>query len=122
MFKKCLIGVADPFIARLIIRFVERMGYEVILAPLSDCLVDLVESKQPGSIILDVDLPGSVSSEQVIQDLQNSANGSHIPIVLCSWLNNDEAHHKYGNVSGYIQKSNVHYEELRDLLNASLGG
>jgi CheY-like chemotaxis protein len=116
MHKMCVIGEADPFIARLLQRFAEESGLKTMCAKNGRELVDLVEQEKPGLIIVDVELPGTIRGWQAIIALRESSEFSHLPVITCSWLQAVEAQALVGEVSGHLQKPELHFKDFVTVL------
>lgn len=109
MQKLCVIGEADPFIARLLQRFAEESGLETSYAKNGRELYDLVEREEPQLVIVDVELPGTIRGWQAIRALREQSRFSHLPVITCSWLQAAEARSLAGEVSGHLQKPELHF-------------
>ena len=57
MTATCLVGEADPFLARLLERFGEASGLTMVRAKAGQDLLLLARSLRPDVIIVDVELP-----------------------------------------------------------------
>lgn len=112
MQKMCVIGEADPFIARLLQRFAEEGGLKTSCAKNGRELVNLVEQQKPQLIIVDVELPGTIRGWQAIIVLRERSEFSHLPVITCSWLQAQEAQALVGEVSGHLQKPELHYKDF----------
>ena len=88
--RSCVIGEADPFLARLLERFVKKSGLRTKRAQTGEALLDLVEREKPALIILEPQLPGKVKGWEAYQQLKVEPETCHIPVIICSWLNEDE--------------------------------
>ena len=88
--RSCVIGEADPFLARLLERFVKKSGLRTKRAQTGEALLDLVEREKPALIILEPQLPGKVKGWEAYQQLKVEPETCHIPMIICSWLNEDE--------------------------------
>jgi DNA-binding response OmpR family regulator len=112
MRKKCVIGEADPFIARLLQRFAEESGLKPMCAKNGREVVDLVKQEKPQLIIVDVELPGTIRGWQAIVALRENAEFSDLPVITCSWLQAQEAQSLVGEVSGHLQKPDLHFKDF----------
>ena len=112
MQKKCVIGEADPFIARLLQRFVEESGLKPMCAKNGREVVNLVRQEKPQLIIVDVELPGTTRGWQAIVALRENAEFSDLPVITCSWLLAPEAQSLVGEVSGHLQKPDLHFKDF----------
>jgi CheY-like chemotaxis protein len=112
MQKMCVIGEADPFIARLLQRFAEESGLKTLCAKNGRELVDLVEQENPQLIIVDVELPGTIRGWQAIIALRKSPEFTHLPVITCSWLQAAEAQALVLEASGHLQKPELHFKDF----------
>jgi len=112
MQKKCVIGEADPFIARLLQRFAKESGLKPMCAKNGREVVDLVKQEKPQLIIVDVELPGTIRGWQAIVALRENAEFSDLPVITCSWLQAPEAQSLVGEVSGHLQKPDLHFKDF----------
>jgi len=108
----CVIGEADPFIARLLQRFAEESDLKTLCAKNGRELVDLVEQEKPQLIIVDVELPGTIRGWQAINALRESPDFTHLPVITCSWLQAAEAQSLVGEASGHLQKPELHFKDF----------
>lgn len=118
MARMCLIGEADPFIARLLTRFGEESKLETICARTGEELLILAQQTRPDLIVLDAELPGDVRGWKAVQTLGCSPALAEVPIIVCSWLPEAEAHSLTGPVSGYLSKPDLHYADFVSVLQA----
>ena len=108
----CLIGESDPFVARLLRRFAEKVGVEVVLAQTGEDLLNLASTLAPDVIILDPDLPGKLRGRDMTQSLKTTPT----PIMVCSWESETCIQATYGEYAYYLQKSDLHYDEFASAL------
>ena len=111
-----IIGEADPFLARLLRRFAEKCGYQTLHAQTGETLLDLVVQVQPAFVVLDPELPGKLRGWEAYRQLQTNNQICAAPIILCTWLDKDEAQMLVGKPAPYLQKPDLHYEGFADLL------
>lgn len=83
MSEKVLVVDDDPGIVRLMERFLQREGYEVITATNGLQALKAAKNEQLGLIILDLMLPG-VDGFEVCHRLRGEPNTSEVPIVMVS--------------------------------------
>ena len=83
MSEKVLVVDDDPGIVRLMERFLEREGYEVITATNGLQALKAAKDEQLELIILDLMLPG-VDGFEVCHRLRDEPNTSGVPIVMVS--------------------------------------
>jgi len=108
--KKCVIGVADHFIAHLLERFAEQSGMQTVRANSGQALLEIAQRVKPDFIIVDNELPGTIQGEEVIWALRSNAGTSQIPLVLCSWLPATEAQALFGEMAAYLAKPKLDYQ------------
>jgi CheY-like chemotaxis protein len=110
--KTCVIGEADPFLARLLRRFAEKSGLQVVTTQQGQNLVDMVRQSQPEVIVLEAELPGQMRGWEAVRALRADEATCHIPVIICSWLEEAAARALVGEMSGYLQKPELHYEDF----------
>jgi len=108
----CVIGEADPFVARLLQRFVEESGLEPACAQVGQQVLELAREAKPKAIILGIELPGQVRGWEAVRALKADPETCHIPVITCSWLNKAETHALVGDVEGHLRKPNLHYDDF----------
>ena len=108
--EKCVIGVADHFIAHLLERFAEQSGMQTVRANSGQALLEIAQQVKPDFIIVDNELPGTIQGEEVIWALRSNAGTSQIPLVLCSWLPATEAQALFGEMAAYLAKPKLDYQ------------
>ena len=112
MVKTCVIGEADPFIGRLLRRFAEESGLQTIRVQLGQEVLELVHQSRPEVIVLDAELPGQVRGWEAVRALKSEPATSDIPVIICSWLREAEARALVGEMAGYLQKPELHFEDF----------
>lgn len=112
----CLIGEADPFLARLLQRFAETCGMRIQRAQTGEDLLSLARAEQPAVIVLDPELPGKVRGWEVAQAAQGVEGNLPVPLILCSWLVASEAQALAGQSFPCLQKPDLHYEDFASAL------
>jgi CheY-like chemotaxis protein len=112
MAKTCVIGEADPFIGRLLRRFAEESGLQVSRAELGQDVLELVHQAKPDVLILEPELPGQMRGWEAVRALQINPAWRDIPVIVCSWLTEAEARALIADVSGYLQKPDLHYPDF----------
>lgn len=111
MTRRCLIGEADPFIARLLARFGEESGFQSLRAQVGEELLDLAQRVRPDFMIVEAELPGEVRGWQAVQSLREDPDLCQIPVIICSWLSELHARALAGDVAAYLQKPDLHYDD-----------
>ena len=82
MVKKCLIADYDPWELKLLSVFAERFGFQVAQAYQGQDIFALARSVQPDVILLECNLPGNLSPNDVLQQLNTSWETRDIPVVM----------------------------------------
>jgi CheY-like chemotaxis protein len=113
----CLIGEADPFLARLLQRFAETNGLRIQRAQTGENLLSLARSGQPAVIVLDPELPGKLRGWEALQALRAGSEPHPIPVILCSWLVASQAQSLAGQPYPHLQKPDLHFEDFTAALN-----
>jgi DNA-binding response OmpR family regulator len=116
MARTCVIAESDPFISRLLQRFAEEDGFDVVHAQVGLDVVELAQRFKPQVIILEPELPGKMRGWEVIQALRENQETREIPVITCSWLQDAEVSGLIGEVQGNLQKPELHYEDFVDVL------
>jgi CheY-like chemotaxis protein len=120
MTTTCLIGEADPFLARLLERYGEASGLTVVRAKVGQELLNLARAIKPDVIIVDPELPGTLRGWEALRAVNSDATLGHIPVLTCSWLSEADACALVGDADSHLQKPELHYEDFVAAL-ASVG-
>jgi len=120
MTTTCLIGEADPFLARLLERYGEARGLDMVRAKVGQELLSLARAAKPDIIIVDPELPGTLRGWEAVRAINSDANVGHVPVLTCSWLSEADACALVGDAAGHLQKPDLHYEDFVTAL-ANLG-
>jgi DNA-binding response OmpR family regulator len=120
MTATCLVGEADPFLARLLERFGEASGLKMVRAKAGQELLLLARTFRPEVIIVEVELPGTLRGWEAIRAVKSEAALAHIPVITCSWLTQAEACELTGDAVAHLQKPDLHYADFTRAL-ASAG-
>jgi DNA-binding response OmpR family regulator len=120
MTATCLVGEADPFLARLLERFGEASGLTMVRAKAGQDLLLLARSLRPEVIIVEAELPGTLRGWEAIRAVKSEAALAHIPVITCSWLTQAEACDLTGEAVAHLQKPDLHYADFTKAL-ASAG-
>jgi DNA-binding response OmpR family regulator len=111
--RLCIIGESDPFLARLLQRFAEKVGMrEVQHARTGDEVMDLVQHNRPALIIMEPELPGKLRGWEAVRLLKTGVGFADIPLMICAWLEKEEALALTGSVAAYLQKPDLHYKDF----------
>jgi CheY-like chemotaxis protein len=112
MTATCLVGEADPFMARLLERFGEASGLTMVRAKAGQDLLLLARTLRPEVIIVDAELPGTLRGWEAIRAVKSEAALAHIPVITCSWLTQVEARDLSGDAVAHLQKPDLHYVDF----------
>jgi CheY-like chemotaxis protein len=112
----CLIGEADPFIARLLNRFAEESGLQATLAVQGEDLVKLARECLPGVIILEIELPGKLRGWEAFRLLKADPRTAGIPVISCSWSSGEAARESLGETCAHLQKPELYYPDFQAAL------
>jgi CheY-like chemotaxis protein len=112
MTMMCLIGEADPFLARLLERFGSASGLTVVWAKVGQELLNLAQALRPDIIVVDPELPGTLRGWEALRAIGADAGLAHIPVLTCSWLSEADALALAGDADGHLQKPELHYEDF----------
>ena len=117
--RSCVIGESDLFIARLLQRFAENSGLQVHLARTGEEVVELVQRVLPVLVVLEPELPGKVRGWEAARTLAQSRQSQSIPVMVCSWQKKADVALLIGQVSAYLQKPDLRYEDFIVALEAA---
>ena len=120
MTATCLVGEADPFLARLLERFGEASGLTMVRAKAGQDLLLLAHTLRPEVIIVDAELPGTLRGWEALRAVKSEPALAHIPVITCSWLTEAEAQDLTGDAVAHLQKPDLHYADFTRAL-ASAG-
>ena len=112
MTTTCLIGEADPFLARLLERFGKASGLTVVRAKVGQELLNLARALKPDIIVVDPELPGTLRGWEAVRAIRSDARLERIPVLTCSWLSEADALALAGDADGHLQKPELHYEDF----------
>jgi CheY-like chemotaxis protein len=100
---RVLLAIEDnPGAVQLLRRYLARSDYQVVEATCGHEMIPLVESVDPGLILLDIMLPGRDGWE-ILHELQSNSRTKKIPILVCSVLDERELARALG-ASAYLKK------------------
>jgi DNA-binding response OmpR family regulator len=114
----CLIGEADPFLARLVKRMAEKSGFMTKSAQTGEKLLELVQQEKPVLLILEPDLPGEIRGWQVAKKLQEETGASVLPVIFFSWLSKDAVQNLVGREVTFLNKPDLNYTAFEAALQA----
>ena len=114
--KTCVIGEADPFIARLLKRFAAESGLQTVVAPVGQAVVELTRHVKPVVIIVEAELPGTMRGWEAVRVLRADRETCNIPVIICSWLQEANVDALVGEVAGHLQKPELLYQDFEAAL------
>jgi len=112
MTTTCLIGEADPFLARLLERFGKASELTVVRAKVGQELLNLARALKPDVIVVDPELPGTLRGWEAVRAIRSDSRLEHIPVLTCSWLSEADAWALTGDADGHLQKPELHYADF----------
>ena len=112
MTDTCVIGEADPFLARLLQRFAEASGLRVVRAQVGQEVLDLVRRERPAVVILDAELPGTMRGWAAMEAIREDPALRHIPMIHCSWHPEADALPVAGPMAAHLHKPELHYADF----------
>ena len=105
----------DSHFCYLMRRYVRQSDYQIALAYKGEDALELARREKLAAIILEVDHPGSMGWS-VLKALKSDAQTCEIPVVLCSWRDDEEdlrgADHK---ADIYLRKP-ILYDDFKSAL------
>lgn len=110
--KRLLIIEDDDRFAKIVYDYAHKRGLHCLIAPDGETGLQLVASRQPDAIILDLKLPG-ISGWEVLDRLKNNPDTRHIPVHIISIDDEDQNVYKMGAM-GFISKP-VSMEDLEQV-------
>lgn len=111
----------DAWLAEMEAQVLKSEGYDVVVAPHALAAIDLIDSKAPDIIILDVLLAGSTAFA-LLNELQSHDDTKEVPVVLCTNLADQFDGGKlaeYG-VKRVVDKTTMHPSDLVTAIKAVL--
>ena len=108
----CIIAEANPFINRLLQRFAEKKGLDILNVQVGQDILELARRENPAVIILDPELPGRVRGWDVIRQLRKDVETCAIPIIACSWMEESALKELTGELNANLIKPEIHYEDF----------
>ncbi len=110
--RLCIIGEADPFLARLLARFVDKSGLRSLQAQTGEAVLALAQAERPALILLEPELPGKLRGWEAARALGAAAGTAAIAIILCTWLEAGDAQALAGEAYVCLRKPDWHYEDF----------
>jgi CheY-like chemotaxis protein len=112
MKRRCIIAEANPFITRLLQRFAEQKGLDIINVQVGQEVLKLACQENTAVIILDPELPGKMRGWDVVRQLRKKVETRAIPIIACSWRDETALGELAGELNGNLLKPEIHYEDF----------
>lgn len=112
MKRLCIVAEANPFIIQLLKRFAEKSGLDVLPVPVGQDVLALARQKKPLVIVIDPELPGKVRGWEVIRLLREDDQTRQVPVIACTWMEEINLREMAGEVSGRLQKPEIHYKDF----------
>lgn len=82
---RIIVAGGDSNFSYLMQRYARKCAHKIIYANLDEDLKSLAKSQKPVAIILEVDRPKTIGW-QLLQDLKVDHETGAIPVIVCSWL------------------------------------
>ena len=114
--KTCVIGEADPFIARLLKRFAAESGLQTVVARVGQDVVELARQIKPAVVIVEAELPGTMRGWEAVRALRADRELCNIPVIICSWLQEANVDALVGEVAGHLLKPELLYTDFEAAL------
>ena len=83
--NRIIVAGGDSNFSYLMQRYARRYAHKIIYANQGEDLLALAKCQKPVAIILEVDRPKSIGW-QLLQDLKIDHETGEIPVLVCSWL------------------------------------
>ena len=99
----------DSSFCYLMRRYVKKSAHQIVFAYLSEDALALAQREKPAAIVLEVGFPGTMGWE-VLRALRADQVTCDIPVVLCSWLDEEE-HGLEEGADVYLRKP-ILYEDF----------
>lgn len=78
----------DAHLCYLLQRYVKESGHQIEFSLLTNDVSEVVHKNRPAAIVLEVDLPNTIGWD-VLRSLKKDQALCNIPVVLCSWLDEE---------------------------------
>jgi DNA-binding response OmpR family regulator len=106
--KRIMIAGRGSHFSYLLQRFVRTSAYRAVPVTLDDDVLSLARNEKPVAIVLEVDGP-EVVGWQTLHALKSDPDASHIPVIVCSWLD-DSARCLAEGADVYLRMPFLHEE------------
>lgn len=111
--KKILVAEDDTFLAKALSLKLQKLGYEVTVAPDGAEALTCLRNAPPDLLILDLIMPVKDGFE-VLEELKKSSPGKSVPVIVASNLGQKEDITRALSLGAqdYLVKSDMSLEEL----------
>lgn len=99
----------DSHFCYLMRRYVKKSMHRILFAYLGEDALTLAQREKPAAIVLEVDTPSTVGWD-VLRALKADQDTHDIPVVLCSW--SDEQEHGVGKGADAYLRKPILYEDF----------
>lgn len=86
---------ADMHFCYLMRRYVRESNHPLVFANLGEEALDLAQQEKPALIVMEAGHPDS-QSLQMLRSLKSNQSTFQIPVVFCSWLDEDMSNRETG--------------------------
>ena len=116
MLRTCLIAAHDPWFIQLLRIYSEESGFRVVQAYEGQDVLPVIHQESPQVILMQVDLPGQVQTEEVLQSICNDPQAMSIPLLVFSWEGHETLTSRQGGIAAHLIEP-VTYDAFVDALN-----
>jgi CheY-like chemotaxis protein len=95
MIQTCLIAAHDPWFIQLLRIFAEESGFQVVQAYEGQEILPILQQEKPEVVLLQMDLPGTVKSSEVMIKIRTDPAIRSTPILVFSWQGDN-----FGEIEG----------------------
>ena len=85
MIQTCLIAAHDPWFIQLLRIFAEESGFQVVQVYEGQDILPVLYDEKPDVVLLQMDLPGTIKSREVMVKIKTDPAISSIPVLIFSW-------------------------------------
>ncbi len=86
--KPIMVIGSDAQFTYLMQRYISSSAHQIISVHLGEDVIARAKCEKPAAIVLDVDPPQMIGW-QILQALKADPDVRDIPVIVCSWLNED---------------------------------
>jgi len=108
----------DSHFCYLMRRYVKKSAQRTVFAYLGEDALALAQREKPAAIVLEVDLPGTRGWD-VLRALKADPATCHIPVILCSWLDEKERSKEEG-AEAYLREPILYEDFLTTLTDVGI--